>query len=440
MFFYYLRLALSAFQKNVLITLLMILAIGFGVGASMTTYAVFKAVSGDPIPGKSTKLFIPQIDIWGPGMAQQTNGQPPDALSYIDAKALISAHKGRHESPIYPVSPSVVPHVAQLHPINIDGHAVYGDFFSMLDVPFVYGSGWGAEDDKRHAPVATISSSLNNKLFAGINSVGKTINLDGREYTIMGVMGDWSPQPRYYDVINTGGFSSKSDDVFIPFNHAIDVEMPINGTVNCSVHPTEPGIQGLRNAGGCAWISYMVELDDPLSRDQYSQFLYNYSKEQQYSGRFNWAPNNRLRDLPAWLDFQHVVPSDTKVSLFVAIGLLVVCLVNTAGLLNAKLSHRRGEVAVRRALGAPLSQIYKQFLTEAGTIGAAGGLLGIIFTVLGVRSIGWVLPKNISDIAHVDLPLLVLTLIVAIVSTLLAGMYPTFSASRVQPALQLKAG
>jgi putative ABC transport system permease protein len=126
------------------------------------------------------------------------------------------------------------------------------------------------------------------------------------------------------------------------------------------------------------------------------------------------------------------------VSLVVALGLLIVCLVNTAGLLLAKFLRRSSEIGVRRALGAPRTAIYTQFLTEAGIVGTAGGLLGLLLTWVGVKSVTWVLPKEIATLARMDFSLLILTLIVAVIATVLAGLYPTWRASRVQPALQLK--
>jgi putative ABC transport system permease protein len=142
--------------------------------------------------------------------------------------------------------------------------------------------------------------------------------------------------------------------------------------------------------------------------------------------------------VPAWLDNQQVVPSDTKVSLLVALGLLLVCLVNTVGLLLAKFLRRSSEIGVRRALGAPRAAIYTQFLVEAGIVGVAGGVLGLLLTGAGVASVGWVLPRDIATLARIDVSLLVLTLLVAVVATMLAGLYPTYRASRVQPAWQLK--
>jgi putative ABC transport system permease protein len=71
-------------------------------------------------------------------------------------------------------------------------------------------------------------------------------------------------------------------------------------------------------------------------------------------------------------------------------------------------------------------------------VGFSGGLLGLLLTGVGIHSVSWVLPKDIASLARLDIPLLLLTLVVAVVATVLAGIYPTFRASRVQPAWQLK--
>ena len=71
-------------------------------------------------------------------------------------------------------------------------------------------------------------------------------------------------------------------------------------------------------------------------------------------------------------------------------------------------------------------------------IGLAGGVLGLLLTGVGVASVGWVLPRDIAALAHLDVSLLALTLLVAVVSATLAGLYPTLRASGVQPAWQLK--
>ena len=436
MFSYYLGLAFRSLRRSRGLTLLMVLAIGFGVAASMTTYSVFRAVSGDPIPWKSSKLFVPQIDVWGP-TERGPDGEPPDGLDYADAMALMRDHRAELQSAIYAVSPSVIPAAKGISPSNVSGFGVYSEFFPMVDAPFQYGSGWSADADTHRAAVVVINSTLNEQLFGGHNSVGKTIDIEGKDYQVVGVLNHWNPQPIFFDVRDTGGFGGDGPDLFIPFERGIAVGMPNGGSQNCSVMPTSSGFVGLQQSS-CVWISYLAQLNDRASVRAYRVYLDGYADAQQAAGRFSWSKNNRLRDVPAFMDFDHVVPDDTRVSLLVALGLLVVCLVNTVGLLLAKFLRRSGEIGVRRALGAPRRAIYAQFLIEAGMVGVAGGVLGLLLTGVGVASVSLVLPTYLSALAKVDFSLLAMTLTLAIVATLLAGIYPTFRASRIQPAWQLK--
>ena len=170
----------------------------------------------------------------------------------------------------------------------------------------------------------------------------------------------------------------------------------------------------------------------------YRRFLTNYAADQQRAGRFGWAANVRLRDVMQWLEYEHVVPPESRISLIVSLGFFVICLVNTVGLLLAKFMRRAGEIGVRRALGASRREIYMQFLIEAGTVGFAGGLLGLLLTVVGVSGVGLLFKPQIARLAHVDLSLMALTLAVAIVATVIAAFYPTWRAAHVQPAWHLR--
>jgi putative ABC transport system permease protein len=107
-------------------------------------------------------------------------------------------------------------------------------------------------------------------------------------------------------------------------------------------------------------------------------------------------------------------------------------------LLLAKFLRRSSEIGVRRALGAPRLAIYAQFLTEGAVIGLTGGLLGLVLTGIGVASVSLVLPRDIANLAHLDVSLLATTLVVSVLASLLAALYPTFRAARVVPAWQLK--
>jgi putative ABC transport system permease protein len=307
----------------------------------------------------------------------------------------------------------------------------------MLDVPFHYGSGWGADEDASQTPVAVISDHLNQEVFGGGNSVGKTIDIDNHVYRIVGVVRYWNPQPDFFADLQ---YRIDEPDVFLPFQVVVANNAIGNANASCKKDTDNPGadLSALLRSD-CIWISFMVELDDTAAVQQYHEYLNAYAGEQLKIGRFHWAPNNRLRDVLSFLDYEHVIPDNARVSLLVAQGLLIVCLVNTVGLLLAKFLRRSGEIALRRALGASRATIYAQFLTEAGLIGLGGGILGLLLTAMGVLSVGLVMPARLAALARVDLSLLLLTLLLAVTATLLAGAYPTYRASRVPPALQLKA-
>jgi len=115
-----------------------------------------------------------------------------------------------------------------------------------------------------------------------------------------------------------------------------------------------------------------------------------------------------------------------------------VCLVNTVGLLLAKIMRRSGEIGVRRALGASRGEIYGQFMVEATIVGVAGGGLGLLLTVLGVFGVGLVFAPDIARMASINASLVGLTLLVAVAATVVAAFYPAWRAAHVQPAWQLK--
>lgn len=188
----------------------------------------------------------------------------------------------------------------------------------------------------------------------------------------------------------------------------------------------------------CDWISAWLELPTASDVRRYRAFLEGYAAEQRSIGRFQWPPNVRLRDLPDWLQYMRAVPQENRIAVLLAVGLLVVCLLNTLGLLLAKFMRREGEIGVRRALGASRQAIGLQFLTEAGLIGVAGGVLGIALTVIGVSYIGDLFGAKIAHLAHLDGRLLLLTLLLSTAATLLTSLFPIWRAASVHPAGQLK--
>jgi putative ABC transport system permease protein len=185
------------------------------------------------------------------------------------------------------------------------------------------------------------------------------------------------------------------------------------------------------------WMQFFVQLDTPEKASAYKDYLVGYSEEQRKNGRYVRPPNVRLRDLMTYLDFREVVPSDVRLQTWLALGFLVVCLLNTIGLLLAKFLRRSSEIGVRRALGASRKAIFTQFLIEAGTVGLAGGVLGLGLAWLGLWAVRQQ-PAEYAALAELDLVMLGTTFALAIVASLMAGLLPAWRACQVAPALQLK--
>ena len=435
---YYFDLALRSCRRSKVLTALVVVLMGFGVATCMITYAVFRATAADPIPWKSNQLFVPQIDNFGPVHNYENN--PPDLLNYTDAVALLHAHQARRQSLLYAIRLTVVPDEQQRQPFSLPGDAVSSDFFAMFDVPFRYGSGWSMADDDQRTAVVVISDALNQQLFGGANSVGREITLDTHSYRIVGVLGGWNPRPRFFDVSSSGYPFSNPGQIYIPFSRAVDLQKSTSGSTVCSGDGSNLVSAGwdafLR--GECGWIDAWVELPTSADAERYREYLSNYAAEQQRMGRFAWAPNVRLRNVVQWLDIEHVVPKASKLSLIVSFSFLLICLVNAVGLLLARFMRRAPEIGVRRALGASRGAIYQQFLIEAAAIGLAGGVLGLALTCIGMQGVGLVFEPQIAELAHLNGPLMLLTLLVALGATVIAAFYPSWRAAQVQPAWQLK--
>jgi len=438
MFGYYFDLALRSLKRNKALTALMVLAIAVGIGASMTTLTVMHLLSGDPLPGRSQHIFYPQVD---PGPSPGKDHEPWDMMDYRSALDLWSAHRADRQAMVTSSAVRLTEPGVNQPPLMAQMLSTTSDFFPMFAVPFRYGNGWTAQDDASRTRVAVISADLNNKLFHGENSVGRTLRLKDSDVRIIGVLAPWRPSPQFYDVAggrfsngDTAGFYSRPEDVFMPFSSSLEVNAGGFNAFTCWRVPDD--LTDLRNSP-CVWVALWVQLDTPGKVGAYRRYLASYAAQQKALGRFVHADNTDMPSLMQWLDINQVVPSDVRLQTWLAFAFLVICLFNTIGLLLAKFLRRAGEIGVRRALGASRAAVFAQCLVEAGLVGLLGGLGGLLLTQLGL----WLIrrqPVEYADLVHLDPSMFLLTFVLAITASLLAGVLPALRASRLTPSLQLK--
>ena len=427
---YYLDLARRSLARNVGLTILMILAIAFGVGASMTTLTVLHVLAQDPIPQKSHDLYNVQLEPRRM-LGYQPGQEPPDQLSRLDAETLLHAGKAERQAIMTGGEAAIEPGRTDLAPFFVDGRWTSADFFKMFDAPFVAGGAWNEDDDLHAARVAVIARELADKVFGSLDVIGKTIRVEGTDLRVVGVLDAWRPQPHFWDLY-TGSFG-KAELVFVPWSTSRELKLGHSGSVDCWAENTDT----LGLGAPCVWVQYWVELHGAQRVEEFRAYLERYSDEQRRIGKYERPTNVKLRDVMEWLQYRKVVPSDVRLQTWIALGFLLVCLINTVGLLLTKFLRRSSEIGVRRALGASKRAIFMQLLVEAGAIGLIGGVLGLGLAWLGLFAVRHQ-PTAYAELAQLDLPMLAATFGLAMLTSLLAGLLPAWRGCQVTPAIQLK--
>jgi putative ABC transport system permease protein len=433
---YYFKLATNSLRRNPILSSLMVLALGLGIGACMTTLTVYYLMSGNPIPHKSEILYAVQLDSWDP------NGEPTEGpedldqqITYTDAMNLIKADTpARHQVAMHRSGMVVIPQDPNDAPYRAEVRATYGSFFNMFDPPFLYGTGWSRAEDDNLARVAVISEATNQKLFGGADSVGQNLYLDDQVFKVIGVLKEWIVVPKYYDITNRS--FSDTAEIFIPFTISPELELPRNGNTNCWKPRDGDDFQAFLNSE-CAWIQFWAELPDADAASEYQEFLDNYAREQKTLGRFERPINNFITPVMEWLKVQRVVSRDNQVLVRLSFMFLAVCIINTIGLLLAKFMGKASDVALRRAMGASQNAIFTQNLIEVGLVGLLGGILGIGFAWLGLQGVG-MLYRGYEHLVHLDSLMLVTALVLAVISSVIAGLFPVWRIARIAPAPYLK--
>jgi putative ABC transport system permease protein len=444
---YYYALAFASFRRTLGLCILMVLAVGVGIGVCVVTLTYYHAISGNPIWWKSDQLYAVTLDNWDPTEpADPTRPTlPPDQLTYRDAEYVWNSDIPKHTTVMYRsygiisgdgVNGALKPQPA-LTRITTSG------LFPMFEVPMEYGNAWDDKADRGPQPVVVLSHDLNQKLFGGINSVGRTIRWNERPFRIIGVMQPWEPQPKYYD-LTTGNFDSP-EDIYMPWKWGESLGIPFDGSSACWRIEKVEDFAALANSD-CVWVQAWVELPNFVARNRMQSLLDNYTNDQRKHGRFPRPQNNRLTDVDQWLKDQKVVSSDNRVLVGLAFAFLAVCLINTVGLLLAKFLNAAPMSGLRRALGASKRQLFLQHIVEVSTIAGAGALLGLAFGALGLTGMRALYamtstspkPTGLATLLHLDMASYVTAVSLAVVATILCGLYPAWRVGRLQPASYLK--
>lgn len=296
-------------------------------------------------------------------------------------------------------------------PERFEGQRVSASYFQVLGVPPFLGRDFQPSDDRVNAPnVAVLSDALWRRRFGGDHAIiGRQIALDGDSYLVVGVM------PKSFENV-----LAPSAELWAPLqydmsqgrawgHHLLTVGRLRSGI---SVAQATPEVNALGRA-------VLTELR-PETYDPNTQFVAT--------------------------SLQDEVTRSVKPALLVILGavalVLVIACVNMTNLLLARGVLRRGEFALRAAIGAGQGRLIRQLLTESLLLAAIGGVVGMAVATLGVRALVALSPPELPrvDAIRLDGTVFAFGLGITTLIGLAFGLIPAMQAARSDPNLELQRG
>lgn len=438
MFGYYLHLALRRCRQNLRMAALLVLTIAIGIASTMTAMTIFDALSGAPLPGISPHLYVATMDAREMSTQDTDSYTKPDSyLKLGDAKALVDAHRAQGQLALAQ-SFTQLGKTDGSHVETTSGLLVYGKPLSVLGVPLRYGRPWTTQELAARAPVVVIDSDLAQELFGRQNAVGRSVMMGKQPFRVVGVTAPWKPRTVFFDLLrNQNNLLGSSEQFFVPAEAALDAGVGPTTSGECG--KDAPAAFQSAAVRSCRWMEVWVRLDSSTDVANWSSFLTNYADAQHAAGRFVHPPQARLYGTREWMTLNHVVPDDVHLNLLLALGFLLLCMVNVAGLLAARFLRRQADVAIRRALGATKRTVFAQHLVETGVFGLLGGVLALPLTWLGL----WIVrmqPVSYAAAAKFSPGVFGLLLLFSVGVGLLVGILPAWRICRQPPAMQIKLG
>ncbi|HEX2163347.1 MAG TPA: ABC transporter permease [Thermoanaerobaculia bacterium] len=435
---YHLRLAWLSVRRHPVLSALIVAGIALGVGLSTWALTVRHVLSRNPLPHKDETLLYVRMDAWDPAVDPPHTGGIPTQITYRDLRGIMESDLPLRQAGSYVSNLYVYPESPDVRPFRELVRLTWSDFFPMFEVPFRYGGPWDEAADARPEAVAVIGSEVNQTLFGGENSVGRTLRLRDREFTVVGVLDDWRPSIRVYDL--TQNPTVPPEDIYIPFNWIEPMELQTSGNIDGWRSTDGETFAERIAASESVFIQMWVELADPGDRAAYQSFLDAYAADQKRLGRFQRPLDNRLTPIPELMEELEVVPEQAQAMAAASLLFLLVCALNLIGLFLGKFLARAPQVGVRRALGASRWNVFLEHLLEAELVGLAGGALGLGLAAGGLALLNRAMAEQLASDAYfrLDGTMLAAAVLLSLVAGLVAGLYPAWRICRVPPARHLK--
>ncbi len=404
-----LRYAVRMLAKRPGFTVVAVLTLAIGIGATTAIFSVVNAVLLRPLPYKEPDRLV---QFWETNPLKGWTENVVAPANYLDWQSrsesfeLMSAYFG---SQTRDAGASNFYLTGDGEPERLQGLGVTGEFFSVLGVEPMHGRGFRPEETWQGNNVVVLSYGLWQRRFGGDpNIVGQTISLNGRAQTVVGIM----PESFY--------FPTKEIELWSTLGMTRDQMMQLRRPHFLRVIARlKPGVTIEQARAEMTRIASDLEQEYP---DTNTQMGVGLGTQQEW----------------------YVEKTRPMLLIFIAaVGfvLLIAC-VNVANLMLARAATRAREIAIRTALGAGRWRIVRQLLTESLLLASAGGALGLLLAVWARDLLLAFSPGNIYrfDETSLDLRAIAFTFGITLLTSLMFGLFPALQISKPDLTSTLKEG
>ena len=395
-----LRIAIRSLGRTPGFTAVVVLTLALGIGATTAIFSVVNAVLLNPLPYPTADRLMM---VWVTNPAENIEKDVTSFPTFTDWEQQVTtfAAMAARNSTTFTLTGAG-------DPFLVPGARVSGRFFDLFGVPAAQGRALQAADAQPDRDqVAVLSHELWQERFAGAPVIGRRVDVNSRPHEIVGVM--------------PAGFTSAQDErLWTPLAASGPLEQ-------------------LMAARGALWLEILGRLEDGVDEARAEAEMtavmarLDTAYPRQYTGQgIDLEP------------LQETLVGETRPTLLLLGGavimvLLIVC-ANVAGLLVARLSSRRREIAVRIAIGAGRWALVRQLLLESTVLGLTGALAGLAFAAWGLQALLAARPETLPRAAEIQLNIetMLFACIVGVGAALVFGLLPSLDLLRSEPGSHLR--